>query len=406
MILGLLSLTLLATLNMVSTQRAIVARTQKWNIAIPMSEAGIEDAMAHLNYGGTTNLGSDGWTLTTNGTYFRSNSLGSSGYYSVTISTATPPVIVSQGYILDPVKSNYLIRTVQVNTKVNGPFPAAILAKGSISMSGGAKIDSFNSTNTTYSTGGVYDPTKAESNAKVETDGGLISVGTGKIYGTADTGPGGSVTVGGSGGVGDSTYLSSSSGIQSGHALADVNTIIPDVTSPDQTGATSPASGAYNGTNYSYVLRGTGSYSLPANFNLSGGNGICISGNCTLFATSGFQLSGGAYIYIAPGASLQLYIGGSGSISGGGIINSTTTASSCQIWGLPTCTSLSYSGGAGFIGTVYAPEAAFSMTGNSDASGAVVSKSVTMSGGMNFHYDEALGGPVGYKYLASSWQEL
>jgi len=183
-ILGLLALTLMATLKMVSTQRTIVNRTQKWNLAIPMSEAGVEDAMAHLNYSGTTNLGSDGWAFTTNGTYFRSNSLGSSGYYSTTISTASPPVIVSQGYILDPLKANYLNRTVQVKTKLNSPFPNGVLAKGSITISGGSHLDSFNSTNSTYSTGNVYDPTKAEANDKVATMGtgaAVISVGKRKI---------------------------------------------------------------------------------------------------------------------------------------------------------------------------------------------------------------------------------
>ena len=154
-ILGLLALTLMATLKMVSTQRTIVNRTQKWNLAIPVCEAGVEDAMAHLNYSGTTNLGSDGWSLTTNGNYLRSNNI-SSGYYSATISTALPPVIISQGYVLDPLKSNYLTRRVQVNTRRNGQFPDAILSKGTITMMGSnAKIDSFNSTNSLYSTGGV-----------------------------------------------------------------------------------------------------------------------------------------------------------------------------------------------------------------------------------------------------------
>jgi hypothetical protein len=405
-ILGLLGLTLLATLNMVSTQRGIVARTQKWNLAIPMCEAGVEDAMAHLNYSGTTNLGSDGWTFTTNG-YFRSNSV-SSGYYSTTISTASPPVIVAQGYILDALKSNYLTRTVQVKTRLNGQFPDAILAKGTITMLGSnAKIDSFNSTNSLYSTGGAYDPLHAEANATVASTSsaaGAIAVGNDKIYGTVDTAPGGTVTIG-TGAVGDSAFDTTSSGVETGHSASDVNTIIPDVTLPSMPGSLAPTSGGVS--NYTYYLTGNNAnYVLPTGFSLTGT--MCVAGTCTVSAPNGFSVSGQGMIYIAPGGSLQLYVGGSSActIAGNGIVNASGTAANCQLWGLPSLTSLTYSGNGVFVGTVYAPEAVCTLTGNGDMSGAVVGKSVTLGGNGNFHYDEALGGPIGYKYLAASWQEL
>jgi hypothetical protein len=48
-----------------------------------------------------------------------------------------------------------------------------------------------------------------------------------------------------------------------------------------------------------------------------------------------------------------------------------------------------YSGSAQFIGVFNSPDA-----------------NVTMSGGMNFHYDEALGGRGGVTYIAASWREL
>jgi Tfp pilus assembly protein PilX len=410
-ILGLLALTLMATLNMVSTQRTITSRTQKWNLAIPMSEAGVEDAMAHLNYSGTTNLGSDGWSLTTNGTYLRSNSL-IAGYYSTTISTASPPVIVSQGYVLDPLKSNYLTRTVQVNTRRNGQFPNAILSKGTVSLLGSnAKIDSFNSTNSAESTGGLYDPTKAAANATVASTSsatGAIAVGNNKIYGSVDTAPGGTVTIG-TGAVGDIAFDNSSSGIESGHSAADVNTIIPDVTLPSMPGALTPTSGGVL-TNYPYYLTGNNAnYVLPANFSMSSPSSImCVAGTCTVYAPNGFSISGQAMIYIAPGGNLQLYVGGPNpcSIAGNGIVNGNASAANCQIYGLPSLTTLSYTGNASFVGTVYAPEAACTLSGNGAMSGAVVGNTVTVGGNGNFHYDEALGGPVGYKYLASSWQEL
>src|SRR5579863_649959 len=107
-ILGVLAITLLANLTLINTERRIIGRDQAWNSALPMCEAGLEDALAHLNYSGTTNLGSDGWVLT-NGNYLRTNAL-SGGYYSVTISTAAPPVIVSKGFIPDPMRTDYITR--------------------------------------------------------------------------------------------------------------------------------------------------------------------------------------------------------------------------------------------------------------------------------------------------------
>jgi len=407
-ILGLLALTLMATLNMVSTQRNIVNRTQKWNLAIPMCEAGVEDAMAHLNYTGTTNLGSDGWALTTNGTYFRSNSLTSAGFYSTTISTASPPVIISQGYVLDPSKSNYLTRTVQVNTRQNGQFPDGILSKGSIVLSGGAKVDSFNSTDTTYSTGGVYDPTKSEANAKVYSTGttaGIIAVGTSKIYGSVDTGPGGTATVAG-GAVGDAAWDASNSGIETGHSAADVNTIVPDVTLPSMAGALTPTSGAAGGTNYTYALRG-GNYTMNTDPSIGGGKAIVVTAPSTLYVNNTFTVSGSGFIYIAPGASLQLYVTGPKcDITGGGVVNGALTAPNCQIWCMPTCTEVTTSGSSGYIGTIYAPEAAITVSGSAATSGAMVGGSFVISGSGTIHYDEALGGPGGYKFLAASWQEL
>ena len=406
MVVVLLSLVLLATLNLTSTQRKIVSRAQSWNTAIPMCEAALEDAMAHLNYSGTTNLGSDGWSSTSSN-YWRSNAM-TGGYYYVTLSTSKPPIITAQGYIWDALRSNYVTRTVQVNTKVAGQFPNAILAKGQITMSGAASIDSFNSSNPSYNTAGHYDSTKAEANAQVDTTAGgagIIKVDTAKIYGSVDTGPTGTISIGG-GAVGTSAWDASNSGVQSGHSAADVNTIIPDVVLPSLTGALTPTNGSFSvgGTNYNYVLIG-GNYSMNTDPNIQGGNAMLVTAPTTLYVNNTFTVGGSGYIYIAPGGSLQLYVNGNVTISGSGIVNGSQTASQCQIWGMTNCTTLTYSGSAVFIGTVYAPEADVTLSGSAASIGAFVGKTFTDSGGSSIHYDEALGGPTGYKYLAASWQE-
>jgi hypothetical protein len=68
-------------------------------------------------------------------------------------------------------------------------------------------------------------------------------------------------------------------------------------------------------------------------------------------------------------------------------------------------------GVGGYTGTIYAPSADFSFggggSGTYDFVGSVVSRTATMNGKTQFHYDEALltKGPV-RGFVPASWQEL
>jgi len=126
--------------------------------------------------------------------------------------------------------------------------------------------------------------------------------------------------------------------------------------------------------------------------------------------TGNTSISGNGSIVIATGASLQIYVAGSVSLAGNGVVNNTGYTTSLQLYGLPTSTSWSVSGNGQWNGTLYAPEAALSINGggsSGDVSGALVAKSITLSGNAKFHYDESLKktGPIA-GYLVASWQEL
>src|SRR5205823_697744 len=131
----------------------------------------------------------------------------------------------------------------QVNM-TNNPlaFTKAIAAKGTITMSGGSVVDSFNSSNTNYSTGGMYDPAKRRANGSVVTDSTAtgahpaINVGTAHNYGTADTGPGGAVTPSSSGTVGDLDWSTNHTGIEAGYTNDDMNVTFPDQVAPSDHG--------------------------------------------------------------------------------------------------------------------------------------------------------------------------
>src|SRR5712691_4754107 len=69
-------------LSLIKAQRLSVARSQVWNSAIVVAEAGIEEAMAHLNSGVTTNnLAVNSWVSLGSGIVGKTNFLGTS--YSV-----------------------------------------------------------------------------------------------------------------------------------------------------------------------------------------------------------------------------------------------------------------------------------------------------------------------------------
>ena len=60
--------------------------------------------------------------------------------------------------------------------------------------------------------------------------------------------------------------------------------------------------------------------------------------------------------------------------------------------GLPANTNVSVSASASFVGTIYAPNATVTLAGTSDACGAIVAKTVKITGTMDLHFDENLKG--------------
>ena len=98
------------------------------------------------------------------------------------------------------------------------------------------------------------------------------------------------------------------------------------------------------------------------------------------------------------------------SLGGNGIVN-PGDAMNFQYYGMPSNTTLSYSGNAAFTGVIYAPNADFTLGGGGngiyDFVGASVTSTVKMNGHFHFHYDENLKriGPS-RGYIITSWNEI
>src|SRR5687767_9144418 len=141
-----IGVSLASYLKLTANQNVAITRSQYWNLEIPIAEAGIEEALTHLYHNGPTNLLSNGWVLGAQG-YEKRRYLDTNSYYWVRISVAANPIVLSSGYVREPLRTNFLSpRTVQVNTWRDGKFAKGMVAKGSIDLNGNnVRSDSFDS---------------------------------------------------------------------------------------------------------------------------------------------------------------------------------------------------------------------------------------------------------------------
>src|SRR5579859_5888646 len=190
---SLLGIFLVFYLNLIHGQRNLVARSQAWNASLTLAEAGAEEALAQLNPGApapTVDRSANGWGGPANGFYGPMARSLTAGTYSVVCTTDAAPIIYSTGYVTIPALSGTISRTIRVTTTNAGLFTVGMAAKYNINLNGsGIATDSFNSSNPTLSTAGMYDPTKTSTNGDVASVYGLVNVGNSTINGQLLLGP-------------------------------------------------------------------------------------------------------------------------------------------------------------------------------------------------------------------------
>ena len=433
-IIAVIGIALVVALSLAQKQNYYVVRSQAWNACIPVIEAGIEEAMAHLNNNKDTNLTANGWTLS-GGRYSRPPRQFGESYYVVGIefTNVLEPVIVCTGYVRLPVLvgqnaqavvaqagfpaglnlKEYVSRAVRVQAKKTPRYVKAMVARERIDMNGNnITTDSFDSSDPNFSTpDGRYDPTKVKDNGDVATVSGLvdsIGVGNANIKGRLRTGPGGTATVGSRGKVGSlAWHATMRNGIQPGWSSADMNMSFPDVDRPFTQAYPPPGSGSVRNVNYTYVL-GDEKYEM-GQLNMGSSDRMAVTGNAILLVNGNVDLSGA--IDIIPPGSLKLYVAGPGTKIGGEGINNMGRAASFSYFGMPNNRSFTMSGNGQFTGTIYAPSAELRLSGGGsgvqDFVGACIMKNITVNGHYNFHFDEALGasGPPAI-FVIVSWLEI
>jgi Putative Ice-binding-like adhesive domain len=234
-----------------------------------------------------------------------------------------------------------------------------------------------------------------------------------EVYGKIFTGPGDTVKLTGSASVGGTNWVPTP-GIQSNWWSGDLNVVVPAAPPAPASGFAWPsqASHTVNGTNYpnSYLLDGS-TWLKSDELKMKSSDCIIVQGSNCVYFSQGFSMTANSYIYLTPGSSLTIFSGGSVSMGGQGIVNGTGYATNLTLIGTPSCTSISYSGGSNFKGTIYAPDAEFSMTGGGSSTynliGSVVAGSVKIQGNYQVHYDESLKRPPsGASYYVCYWREV
>ena len=441
---AILGVTLASFMVLGQVEYTSVCRSQSWNRSMPVTEAGVEEAMGLLNeYANTTNAitswtntaVADGWTALSGGVYQTTRTLGRDSY-TVYITNGVGPTVLSQATlswnyqyasaapqamfaamgVTAPSGGGDIHRAVLVQmVKPKTYFLFQILAKKGINISGGGTNDSVNSADPNYAAN-PWSAALEHANGDIGTiekaTSGAFQESSSSTFGHVHTGAGStSTTSGGSGGIGDPSWLSGNGGkIEPGWVDDTLNISVPDAPAAPTGVTVWPMPSA---TNKVYTLSGspgtTTYYSIPAKLNVSGGSTILITGGAVCMICQGdFTLSGGSGIEISAGSSLSAYFNGTTTLSGGGVINDTGYAINCSFYGSANCTSITYSGGSGFIGTVWAPYADYTQSGGTGVIGALIINSFTQSGGKSLmRYDEALGnGPAGNVYRIASWQEV
>ncbi len=215
----------------------------------------------------------------------------------------------------------------------------------------------------------------------------------------------GDVTVGMGGDPSTVISVDGQSEITGGQAPAHEPLVFPDVIVPPAVLAL-PSEGdkTFNGaktlsSNHRYA-------SLTVD---GGGTKVKIDGNITLYVTGAMAVKNSAQILVQDGSSLILYLGGNLDFDRGGLKEVNLRSEKVLIYGLPTCTKISFANSLDIYAAIYAPAADVTLNSSSQLVGAIASKSLTLSNSSTLCYTETVSevcpyGPHAY-WLDRWWED-
>lgn len=385
-----------------SAQEARLATRSFYNsVVLNLAEAGVEEGLFAVN---TANLTTgNGWSLASGSSndYVKSITSGldfaqATGAIHVRVDNASSatPIVTAAGVVTIP-KQPKIVKQLRIGGQASSRiWGNGIVAKGNVTFSGSADIDSYDSSVGPYNTA-----TNRSDRATVATNATVQVTGSATIFGWVATG-GAQPSVGGSGRIYGATSPASPR-VDPSRVRTDFNTNLPDANAPAGTGIalgsvtstlTLPRGSDVPGANGRYLY-------TASSFQLNGTAVLTIAGPVDIVSSSDATVNGSAKIVInnAADASFNLYCASTITLNGAGMVNNTGKAAKATIWGTKPSSgtqSVEINGSAAFVGTLYAPNANIQLNGASGFFGAVIGKTVTLAGSSDIHYDVQLAGAV------------
>lgn len=397
------------------------------NAARGLAETGIEHAVWALNQVAEGNDSWDGWQIA--GDEARASFGGFSYGGNVTGSVATRivgyegenPTAVAEAVIVlhDGSRvSRYMRADLSASPAEagGGIFAYGMLARDSIRAEGGASFDSWNSDPANDGSYVPYGPVVRKDNVKIASASAAtpsIWLGSSDVYGSAAVGGATASALhmswGGQVGPRDQNLFHEDDKFQlwakdppgwlvsqknHGALTTGFTATFEDVAAPEATIFNNPYLSPTWGEGFLGADGATQVISL-SRILVTGSHTLTIKGDVTLILppsnTNVLKIEGSGKIRLAAGASLRIYTPGNIDISGAGFLNSQAPRN-LQIWSTAAAAgqTIALAGSGNLSGTIYAPNAHFTIPGGTNIYGAVVGKSFNMTGSGAFHYDESL----------------
>jgi len=428
-------------------------RTFYSNSAMNLAEVGLEEAISRFNALDNSATPADAWPSpwTLNNTAYNSSSspytpCATNNFTGFTVGPNTTgsvkvwvhyyngqagatPKIVAKSTITQPDGSPPISKYIEVTLRKRSLFSNGLVARENVSWVGHPLADSWDSKADTQPTTAIpYDDSIRTANVIVGSISGNIGLGGGEVWGYAKTGEFGVIS-------GGSVHPLGTTTDDPTRRTNDFNATFPEPTVPNPTTFNTISSDVSNNTTWP-ITSGGGAhtpttvagetvyyYKFDSSADISlnsktltispGYKVVFLMNNHT--GSSAISVSGNGAISLGLGSTMNVYTNGNISIAGNGenMANDNASPQNAIIWSTATASdsqSITVSGNGQLKACVYAPNASVSLNGGGTDGlmcGSVVAKSITMNGGTEFHYDDALGRlTTGNPYGISKWREL
>jgi hypothetical protein len=255
---------------------------------------------------------------------------------------------------------------------VGGGVPG-VIGLDRLAANGNGVVDSFDSSAGPYGTGN-------KSSAATTFSNGAISLGQIDVFGNAQSAAG-SVSLEKNGSV--------SGNVQAGTTISSKGTIGGTAT-PNSPSAPLVAPSVPPCSPFSPATGLSGGFSYDAakgDLSVSGNRMLTLAGGTYCFHN--VSISGGGVLTVA--GPVKIVLTGKWDGSGNSATNLTGVPGNLQVWSASTgANGVTLTGGSGAYATFYAPRTDVTLSGGSALYGAVLGKTLTLSGGSAVHYDVRL----------------